>query len=1093
MKFLLITTILLFVSACGGGGEGIGINASIGAPATALTIKSGSELIGGPLAQGRVGDVLLSNDKIRAIIQQPSKFAQSCPFGGVIIDADITRAENEKGQDNFGKMCPLVNIEWTVNYQNFELISDGSNGGAQAIRAIGTIDVLDYLDLDFIALVAEALTGQTMYFSPRYDDANDPFATYEDLKGMSTTVITDYTLKPETNYIEIETTFENNGDKDAVFPVGAFVNGSGQVQTLFPGLGFTPQPTAQITGDTAAIIYVPFEGVDVSYGYFYDLKQFTAESESAIKAQALLTGAKGYESSRRISTSLTYSGVTGIMLGDEFLKILPLGGPNDVKVNFNVPAHGKKTVTQYFVVGDGNAGSVFDAGLAALNIPTHRISGKVADTAGSPVANATVVIQNENNMTVITYRTGDNGTFSGNLSKGSDSFARAFGSGKYKIFVEKPGYHKDGTGVAGTCDPSTVDVTTLDANNITCTLGDSATIKIGGGVVDADSGKKIPARLTIVGFDPSPDSHAGAAYATTHGAGNFEDTWIFERPWGVVDVKYINAKGGIGLDGGSSFQLEPGKYAFVFSHGIEYGIDVAEVNISKNSQIILDKIRLKRLIKTPGWISADFHLHSIASPDSAMSADRRVLTSVAEGMDILQSSDHDWLVDYAPAVKKLEGSGIIPAASVATVVGDEISPNHYGHIHVYPLEYDPDKIDGGALDWTYSPLDTIGPSPDYVMSPRDIIDFYKNSEHEKVLQINHIADQATSLFILSSWVTTAAYKGVEPLSSYIEPSAQRIHPRASTETIPMPFGTNDLVVADFTAVELTVGPELYTNALKESGLPQWFNLLNLGILVTATGDSDSHRETVDQLGLPRNYIVSPVDPHDGIGTFETFDNDTYARAINEHKLIVSAGPFISMTANGEDGTKGIGETVKGKKIKLHIDVKSPSWAWFDTIEIYANTEPLPADDDAVSVLKGVASDPKSFFEPYHIPKFYYEPQAIFTIADGSLENWEEKNGIITASLDITLDVDEDTWVVAFVSGNQGTEGWRSLFPIVTKSVPDPTKMPKPEDGWTFDELARNPNMTASAWAFTNPIFIDVDGNSFEAKYIRSGISPLVGQ
>lgn len=1080
------------------------MDVNIGAPVTALTVNDQSQLIGGPLAQGRIGDILLENDKIRVIIQQPSKFAQSCPFGGVIIDADIKRPEGTPDQDNFGKHCPLVNVEWTVNYQNFEVVSEGKDNSPQKLRAVGVIDVLDYLDLDFIAPVAKALTGQTMYFSPRFDDANDPFNTYEDLKVLNTKVVTDYTLEPGKNYVKIETTFQNDGDVPASFPAGQFVNGSGQIQTLFPGLGFTPPPTAQITGDTVAIIYVPFEGVDVSYGYFYDISQFSTEQETAVSAQKIMAGVTKAEDKkekvRLTSTSLTYSGVTGLLFGEEFLKVLPLGSPSEVKVNFSVPPHGTRTVTQYFVVGNGNPASVFDSGLAALNILTHKVSGKVVDGDGNPVDGAAVVIQNETNTTIITYRTGQDGTFSGNLSAGTDNFSRAFGSGKYRLFMEKSGYYKDGTSVAGTCDPSEVNVSIIDKTGITCTLGSSGKVELAGGVVDADTGRKIPARLTIVGFDPSPDSHAGAAYATTHGAGSFEDTWIFERPWGVVDVKNVNAKGNFGVDGKNSFQLEPGRYAFVFSKGVEYTTFVREMTVPKDGVITIDGVQLKRVIKTPGWISADFHLHSIVSPDSAMLVERRVLASVAEGMDVLQSSDHDWLIDYGPYVSTLSATGVIPPLSVATIVGDEISPNHYGHIHVFPLSYDNDLIDGGALDWTFSPLDSADTTPDFVMSPKDIMEYYKSGKGvdgvEKVLQVNHIGDQATALPIVSSWVTTTAYKGLPALSSYIEPSAQRIMPKSPTTAIPLPFGTDDLVIADFTAIELSIGSELHSNALRETGLPQWFNLLNLGILATATANSDSHRETVDQLGLPRNYIASPIDPKDGFGTFGDFDGDAYAKAINQHKLFATAGPFVSVTAKGEDGAKlGIGDVVKGPKVTLNIEVKSPSWAWFDTIELYANTEPLPADDDGVSIFKGVASDPKSFFAPYHVPKFYYEPSYIYTISDGSLSSKEE-NGAITASLDVTLSVEEDTWVVVFVSGNQGTEGWRSLFPIVTKSVSDPSKMPKPESDWTLDGLVSDSRMKSSAWAFTNPVFIDVDGdtnndgNSFESKYIKNGLSPL---
>lgn len=1102
MKRLLpiIVTFLAAVS-CGKGSGSMNEDINLSVTDTPFTITDESQLIGGPVAHGKVGDILLRNDKIRVIIQGPAKYPQSCPFGGVIIDADIVRPEGG-GQDNFGKMCSLVNIEWTVNYRGFQMINDGSDGGSKIIRAVGTIDVLDYLDLDFIAPVAKALTGQTMYFSPRYDDANDPFTTYPDLQGINTEVTTDYELAPGTNYIKMTTTFENKGGKDVYIPVGRFVNGSGQVQTLFPGLGFTPQPTAQITQDAAGIVYVPFEGVDVSYGYFYDLAQFQSYSADAVDAQKMLTSSKAEEGSlkRNISTSLTYSGVTGIILGEEFLKVLPLGGPTKDGVNFSIPAGGTRSIVDYFIVGDKNPATIFNTALEVLNIPTHKISGQVLDQNGKPVDGATVVVQNKNNMTVITYKTDAEGGFSGNLSNGNGDLARAFGDGTYKLFVEKQGYHTGGTNVAGKCDPSDVDITAIDISNIKCTLGDSATVELKNGVLDADSGTRIPVRFTIVGFDPSPDSQAGAEYATTSGAGGFEDTWIFERPWGIVDVKYVNIKGEFGFSGQNNFRLEPGHYAFVFSRGLEYEMVVKEFDVAAGAHVVLDKIKLKRVIKTPGWISGDFHLHSIQSPDSSISTQRRTLTSASEGMDVLQSSDHDWLVDYGPVISELEDKGIIQSGSLTSLIGDEISPNHYGHMNIFPLEYDHSSISGGSLDWTYSPYDKADPSPDYVMSPRDIIDYFnsgKGGSGEKVYQVNHLADQPTSLLVVSSWATTTKYDEITPLSSYVEPSAQRLMPKISTPSIPLPYGTSDLVVTDFTSLELTIGSELYNNRLRETGLPQWFNLLNLGVLVTGTGDSDSHREIVDQLGMPRNYVASSVDPKDGMGSFAEFNEDTFAEAINNHKVIVSAGPFVTIKAASEDGSiAGVGDFITGKKINLKIDVRSPAWAWFDTIEIYTNTEPLPADDDGVSVFGGVASDPKSFFAPYHVPKFYYEPQYIYTTGDNSLPNWKEDEGVISASVDVDLSFSEDTWIIVFVSGNKGVEGFRSTFPVVTKSIADPTKMKAPQDGWTLNALVTDPHMESSAWAFTNPIFVDVDGdqnndgNPFEAIYIKNGLSPL---
>lgn len=72
-RFLCIFALLLFTSCSGSkGGHLFNSDGSL-YPVTPFTITDDSQLIGGPVAQGRVGDVLLQNDRIRVIIQKPRK------------------------------------------------------------------------------------------------------------------------------------------------------------------------------------------------------------------------------------------------------------------------------------------------------------------------------------------------------------------------------------------------------------------------------------------------------------------------------------------------------------------------------------------------------------------------------------------------------------------------------------------------------------------------------------------------------------------------------------------------------------------------------------------------------------------------------------------------------------------------------------------------------------------------------------------------------------------------------------------------------------------------------------------------------------
>ncbi len=1067
-KVLTVLFLAFFFAACSGGGGGPDNPNYSGYPDTPFTIKDAKDLIGGPVAQGRVGDVLLQNDRIRVIIQKPAKNAGLFSFGGIIIDADRVRSSGEAGRDEFGSIFPLVNIEWTVNYYNYEVTSTGEDGGSKILKAYGKIDVWEYIDLDFVSEVAQGVAGQPITFARRFDDRGDPFNVYEDLRGVDPEVVTEYKLDPGSNFVRIDTTLKNNGDEDVMVPVGDIVNGSGELHFLIPGIGFSPDLMTQAAGDAPALIYAGFDGVDVSYGYFYDLAQF-ADKDGV----------------RLVSGSLSYSGVTFVVLGEGILKVLPLGSGGQPQINFTIPAKSERTITRYFVVGDGTAGSVMDGGLTALGAATRPISGTVVAADGTVVSGATVAIQKKGGGTIVTYRSDSAGKFSGNLPAGDSPITKALGEGKYHIVVGKPGYHKNGTAIAGSCEPEDVEPS-MAPLNVTCALGETGWINLPSPVTDASTGQPIAARLTIVGEDPSPEGET---------VGVFGDIQEFNRPYGIADLHYITAKGTFGLTGQSSFALEPGTYKFVFSHGAEYGSVEKDVTIEAGKTASLDAVAISRAYATPGYISGDYHLHSVVSPDSWIVPEKRVLAAAAEGMDVMHSSDHDYVFDYGPVIEKMTSQGLIPSGSFAgNVSGDEITPNHYGHIHAFPLSFDSESITGGALDWSASAQDEVGFAPDYCMSPVDVVAAIAGLDGEHVIQIDHIDDSPTGLPVAAGWVTSRFYleSGVSPLSSYADPVERRLSPRSGGPEFPIPFGSSTLVTADATTMELVIGFDFHAirEEFLQSSVPTWFNLLNLGMILTATGSSDSHDEFSNPMGLPRNFVASAVDPRDGQGG--GFDPAAYAKAINEHRVIISAGPFVTVEAKGADGAVHvIGDTVSGRDATVTIKVSSPSWAWFDSVELYANTEPIPIDDETGNAMSGVAADPAEFYKPYHVPKYGYEPLQSFRLKDKTLTNWKEENGVITAQVDTKITVGEDTWIVVLVRGTRDTEGYRSLFPVVTDVLADPAKKPKTFDPVNLAPFHAAEEVGAFAFALANPIFIDADGDGvFTAKYVKEGTSPI---
>ena len=91
-----------------------------------------------------------------------------------------------------------------------------------------------------------------------------------------------------------------------------------------------------------------------------------------------------------------------------------------------------------------------------------------------------------------------------------------------------------------------------------------------------------------------------------------------------------------------------------------------------------------------------------------------------------------------------------------------------------------------------------------------------------------------------------------------------------------------------------------------------------------------------------------------------------------------------------------------------------------------------------------------------------------------MTSWKEEEGLITAEVQTTVKVDEDTWVVVFVHGTKDTTGFRSLFPIVTNVLVDGKKYPESFDPAELAVFHADPNVWAPAWALANPIFIDAD-------------------
>jgi len=214
-----------------------------------------SELIGGPVAYGRVGDCWkLYNSKVRFLVQDVGTAFGLDIYGGNLIDADLVRAGDDgtNGKDLFRETFPIIGLH-ELDATSIEVISDGTHGGAAQIRVRGT---------DASSMIL-----------PQLDDLA------QDLGG---TITLDYILDPDVPYLKIVTTFQAAGGQTLdTLGLGDFMSFGASLSVISPENGFT--------GKATTISFMGSTGNGVSYGYVYPDGPMTLPLVDASGTATLLT------------------------------------------------------------------------------------------------------------------------------------------------------------------------------------------------------------------------------------------------------------------------------------------------------------------------------------------------------------------------------------------------------------------------------------------------------------------------------------------------------------------------------------------------------------------------------------------------------------------------------------------------------------------------------------------------------------------------------------------------------------------------------------------------------------------------------------
>lgn len=543
--------------------------------------------------------------------------------------------------------------------------------------------------------------------------------------------------------------------------------------------------------------------------------------------------------------------------------------------NAPTPPGGTQTARWVFTVSQAHTETIRKehARFQKNGTPTHTLQGQVRDNAGRAIPNARVYLFQQDN--------------------GEERFTTIAQTDARGVFTaEVPSGSWRGVVFANHHTPSEFTASAPALNPVSVFLNAPAQLRVRG----LDNRRR-PAPTTVVLERLNPNPVPKPERVRYGEQGNF----------GRFDRVHFS------LSGDETLQVEPGRYRVTLTRGFEYEIAQREIDLNSGESATFEAV-LAHTANLPGYMGADFHMHTIPSPDSYDFYDDKIIAYIASGMHIMVMTDHDVNTDLSPSVRQLRVQD-----RIATIVGNEVSPlMSFGHFNVFPQRYDPSLPNNGAIRW-------------YDKTPSQIFEEgRKNYDGDVIVQVNHPRAPTMGYFL---------YYGLDP----------------KTGTLQRPDGFDD----SFDAIEIFNGDN---PSSAEVILQDWFYFLNQGKRYLATGNTDSHHVHRLQPGYPRTYVYyghrdpRRVTPQNLVATMRKGD------------MVVSGGPVLTFTAseptNGRGRTVRMGETlqIKGDTLRLNVEVRAPSWVRTNLLQVVVNGKvvreiALNQPDNAPLDYKGVLDIP----------------------------------------------------------------------------------------------------------------------------------------
>ncbi len=426
--------------------------------------------------------------------------------------------------------------------------------------------------------------------------------------------------------------------------------------------------------------------------------------------------------------------------------------------------------------------------------------------------------------------------------------------------------------------------------------------------VDQDTGVALPVRIQVLPTTqaiPSVPDHYGEAKQTR----------------GRLHVEYA-------MDGIANVQVPVGYWEVIVSRGYEYELFSELVDVTADGTVNVSAV-LEHVVDTTGELCADFHIHTIRSPDSGDDVMMKVRSAVADGLELPVRSDHEYASDFKEEITALGVESFaygVPSVELTTM-------QYAGHFGVIPTLPDTTKRNNDAPIWQrYADLE----NPDReleTLQPPEILDLVRARPEAPAIIVNHPRG-STNYF---------GYVDFDPVTGIV--------------------GYPEFWDEEFTMVEVFNNSSWKAN-LSET-VADWLALLRIGRRIAAVGSSDSHGITYSPVGYPRTCL--------DLGTDDTtmVTNDLVRDTAAAGKSTVSGGIYVTSTVAGVG--PGGDATGLGASTTVRIQVQAASWIDVDSIDLVVDGEIttidiLPADADPMNptlrfdqeITIDVSTDPNAY-------------------------------------------------------------------------------------------------------------------------------------